>query len=102
MSSRAELLNLNVEFDNDPLTSFKVKFESDSSIDLKTSFGEVHIIKTTDHLDIYDGDHIVIPNANSEVILPTTNKTLMADIKVEKIPYSEVTNLANGITATIG
>lgn len=50
----------------------------------------------------YDGPYEVIPMVNTAQILPTNNLVMRDDINVEQIPYSEVSNLSGGITATIG
>lgn len=52
-------------------------------------------------LPVYDGSYSVVPS-NNEQVLNTSQKFVDADIKVEKIPYAEVTNMSGGITATIG
>ena len=49
--------------------------------------------------DIYTGPYEV---TWSEKIFSTEGKKLTDDISVHAIPYSEVTNPAGGITATIG
>ena len=53
-------------------------------------------------LPVYDGVYSVRPSAESDVTLATARKLMDADLVVEKIPFSEVTNTANGKTATIG
>ena len=49
----------------------------------------------------YEGEYSVTPNVEGFTLL-TGQKFVDSDIKVEKIPYSEVSNTSNGITATIG
>ena len=49
----------------------------------------------------YDGEYSVTPAVEEQTLL-TSQKYLDANLKIEKIPYSEVTNTANGTTATIG
>lgn len=49
----------------------------------------------------YTGDYIVTPSVEEQK-LGTRQKLLTKDLTIEKIPYSEVSNVANGITATIG
>lgn len=53
-------------------------------------------------LPLYDGEFTVTPLVGEEQTLLTAQKLLGSDIKIEKIPYSEVTNNSGGITATIG
>ena len=49
----------------------------------------------------YEGAYVVTP-APQDQALATAQTYLDADIRVEKIPYAEVTNNAGGMTATIG
>lgn len=49
----------------------------------------------------YDGSYEVIPTIGQQ-ILQTKNKTMVNDLTIKSIPYSEVTNISNGITVTIG
>lgn len=50
----------------------------------------------------YDGEFTVIPSANDEQVLQTAAKYVSSDIRVNKIPYAEVSNNSGGTTATIG
>lgn len=52
-------------------------------------------------LPSYDGEYVVTPSVDSDQTLQTAQKLMDADVKVEKIPYAEVTNTANGVTVTI-
>lgn len=52
-------------------------------------------------LPVYEGEYSVTP-AVTEQTLATAQSYMDADIKVEKIPYSEVSNISGGKTATIG
>lgn len=49
----------------------------------------------------YEGEYTVTPRKR-EIVLPTKNKSMMDDVTVFQIPYSEVSNPQGGITATIG
>lgn len=51
---------------------------------------------------VYTGDTVVIPRAFESQVLPTQNKTVTDDITVTEIPYTEVSNLAGGLTVSIG
>lgn len=51
-------------------------------------------------LDRYEGEYEVIPKTIAQ-ILDTRQKFLSEDVLIEEIPYAEVSNNANGITATI-
>jgi hypothetical protein len=55
-----------------------------------------------DELPVYDGEFSVTPNAHNDVMLATSQTYMDSDVKVLKIPYSEVTNPAKGKTVTIG
>lgn len=50
----------------------------------------------------YEGAYTVIPSTEEEITLSTAQKMLLADLKVKKIPYAEVSNNKGGKTATIG
>ena len=64
----------------------------------KTNFGEVFLVKTD---DVYDGEYNVIPRVYQQV-LETKDKVMLDDVTVEIIPLSQVINLSNGYTVTIG
>ena len=49
----------------------------------------------------YDGSYEVIPTIEQQ-ILQTKNKTMVNDLTIKSIPYSESDNSAGGITVTIG
>ena len=49
----------------------------------------------------YDRSYEVTPTIKQQ-ILQTKNKTMINDLTIKSIPYSEVTNTSNGITVTIG
>ena len=50
----------------------------------------------------YEGDYEVTPMAYTVQILSTENMAMRNNIIVNEIPYSEVSNLSGGVTATIG
>lgn len=50
----------------------------------------------------YDGKYVVTPSAEANITLETKKKLLHEDIKVNKIPYFEVSNNAGGQTVFIG
>ena len=49
----------------------------------------------------YEGECRVTPKF-TEQTLPTAQKILKEDVRVEKIPYYEVSNISGGTTVTIG
>ena len=55
-----------------------------------------------DDLPVYDGEYVVVPDTDNEQVLKTAQKLLDADIKVNKVPYAEVSNTTGGTTVTIG
>ena len=52
-------------------------------------------------LPTYDGEYVVTPKAFVEQTLETKNKSLVEDVTVLEIPYSEVTNPEGGKTVNI-
>ena len=50
----------------------------------------------------YDGEYSITPDTENDITLETAQKLLDADIKINKIPYSEVTNNSGGDTVYIG
>lgn len=57
---------------------------------------------TAKELPKYDGEYAVTPSTEGDITLATAQKMLDADVKVNKIPYAEVSNNTGGKTATIG
>ena len=53
-------------------------------------------------LPVFDGVYEINPSANNAILMRTGQKYMDADVIVNKIPYSEVTNPSNGKTITIG
>lgn len=53
-------------------------------------------------LPSYNGEIEIVPSANSDITLLTSQTYVDANIKVNKIPYAEVSNNSGGKTATIG
>lgn len=51
--------------------------------------------------DYYTGEYELTPKGYLQT-LETAQKIMADDVKVRAIPYAEVTNLANGLTVTIG
>ena len=66
------------------------------------SFGEVQIVNISKTNPPYEGNYTVTPSTENEITLETAQKLMLADVKVEKIPYAEVSNNKGGKTATIG
>ena len=55
-----------------------------------------------DDLPVFDGVYEITPLVGSETTMRTQQHYLDRNIVVKSIPYAEVTNEANGLTATIG
>ena len=53
-------------------------------------------------LPVYEGAYEVTPSATEDQTLLTAQKYMDADVKIEKIPYAEVSNNTGGTTVTIG
>ena len=51
--------------------------------------------------EYYDGSYEIKPTTETQV-MQTKEKVMSDDLTITAIPYAEVTNLANGITVTIG
>lgn len=49
----------------------------------------------------YTGEYIITPKAFDKTVLETSNKTMLDDVTVKKIPYQETTNLGGGMTVII-
>ena len=49
----------------------------------------------------YVGEYEVTPRAWNEVILPTTNRVMSRDVTVFRVPYYEMHNENEGLTAYI-
>lgn len=52
-------------------------------------------------LPTYDGEYTITPKPFEEQVLETKNKSLVEDVTVLEIPYSEVTNPEGGKTVNI-
>jgi len=50
------------------------------------------VSKNIEEVPVYHGDYEVIPDANNDQILYTSNKILKDDITVKKVPYFETHN----------
>lgn len=67
-----------------------------------TIYGTVNVGAVIEkEVEYYEGSYEIKPDINSQV-MPTKNKVMRDDVTIKAIPYAEVTNLANGITVTIG
>lgn len=65
---------------------------------------EKHITKTvmrSNTFPTYDGPYVADPSAHGEVVLQTSGLLMNGNVVVNKIYYSEVSNLSNGMTVYI-
>lgn len=53
-------------------------------------------------LPMFSGEFVVSPNTQSDIVLETAQKFLDSNIKINKIPFAEVSNNTGGTTVTIG
>ena len=67
---------------------------------LKTGF-QNPIARDSGDFPVYDGDYVVIPQADDAVVLETQSKLMTDDVTVTKIPYWETSNLSGGNTVFI-
>lgn len=86
-------------------TSGSVSGASDLPVVSENDDGKVLMVVDgkwqADDLPLYDGAYEVTPSATDDQTLNTAQKMMDADVKVNKIPYSEVSNSSNGTTVTI-
>lgn len=64
--------------------------------------GVLTIRTNADGAKMYDGTYSVRSQTDEAYQLPTANRYLTDNIIVEKIPYYETSNLADGLTVYIG
>ena len=64
-------------------------------------FGKVQHLTEFVGGEPYTGEYAVKPKVEAQT-MPTRLKIMLEDVTIHAIPYAEVTNNANGTTATIG
>lgn len=79
---------------------FSVGF-AESRSDFTAVFDNLEIVSKAPDVEFYGGPYEIVP-AVKEQRLETAHKMLDENLVVKEIPYSEVSNLANGLTVTIG
>lgn len=60
------------------------------------------VIHTVGDLPAYNGPYEVTPNVVADITLETGQRFVSADIKVNKIPITKVSNNTGGMTVIIG
>lgn len=80
----------------------RVVLDGELSLDVVLD-GEIGIITSVKGYEypVYDGDYVVTPHA-WEQYLDTDHKTMLNDVTVLEIPYTEVGNMSGGLTVSIG
>lgn len=92
-------MNIRVSF-NETDSALSVAFAPQCAT-IGASFGEILKVGNAEDCPVYDGNYTVTP-AVTEQTLKTAQKKMVADVKINKIPYFEVSNNSGGTTATIG
>ena len=67
----------------------------------QTDFGDVQTITKYVGGDIYTGSYAIVPKIKAQTI-PTKDKVMIDDVKIEKIPITTVSNSSGGNTVIIG
>lgn len=73
----------------------------ETSMVIKTSFGEVNKVTEVLGGDLYEGLYDITPTVDGQT-LETENKLLLEDVKINAIPYFDVSNTSGGSTVYIG
>ena len=80
-----------------PVTSVNgVKPNTNGDVDIDPII-DAKLRKTT-----FSGEYVVIPSPTDDVVFLTAQKYMNSNIRVNKIPYAEVSNNSGGMTVTIG
>lgn len=64
--------------------------------------GEISIFSGEATKEKYEGNYIVTPSAEEDIVLETKDKLMTDDLTLKKIPFHETTNDSGGITVYIG
>lgn len=78
----------------------KVQFQ-DNSIGFDVSFDSLQTVTGTGEVETYTGAYEITPRVDAQT-LPTAQKFLTDDMKVNGIPYFVTSNTSEGETAYIG
>ena len=90
-----EFINIDLEEETE------IQFDLDLTEEFEIDFS-IGTIINSGLLPFYQGPWEVTPHPYNEQILPTDNTSVLDDIVVFKIPYSEVSNPQGGLTVNIG
>ena len=90
---------INVKF-TELTESISASFRENAK-DFAANFLEGHIITKYVGGKPYEGDYVVTPKVE-EQIMPTKDKVLLEDVTIKSIPYFNVGNNSGGSTVYIG
>lgn len=79
---------------------FDVIFEQTSQR-LPVTFDNFQKVKIVEGVEIYEGTYDVTPLITSQV-LPTNEKYMKDDVRIDMIPTREVQNASGGVTFIVG
>lgn len=82
--------------------SGSISAESSLAGELSSVGGLNGKVSVTREYDIYGGEYRVVPKAFELQVLPTSNRVLKEDVVVREVPFYEVSNDSDGVTAYIG
>ena len=74
---------------------------SENSKEMHPVFLEIQKVVVDTQIEHYAGDYNITPMQKQQIV-QTANKLMDENLVVNAIPYTEVTNLSNGKTVTIG
>lgn len=77
--------------------AFYVTFE-ETEQSFVTGFDSIYRISG---LPFYEGEYVITPSVEAQ-LMETANTQMKNDVTIEAIPYYEVSNEHNGLTAVIG
>ena len=91
-------MKLAVGFRAEKKITLKLK-ESNQSF--KPNCGEVHKVVEYIGGELYEGDYVVTPKVEGQVI-PTKDKVMVENMEIRPIPFFNVSNTSGGNTVYIG
>ena len=86
---------------NEYLEANPVEIATDESINFEDGVLSVNMERIIEQLPVFEGEYCVTPSTEEQTLM-TEKKYLDANVKVETIPYSAVSNTVGGTTVSIG